>query len=71
MNVKSDLEINMDCQRLLIKDDIDRMVTYDELGITDVDHMYWMRLVNGYNTILVYGDVSIDFKFRESRKVGE
>lgn len=71
MNVKADLEVNMDCQRLLIQDGIGRMITYDELGITDVDHMYWMRLLNGNNTMLIYGDVSVTFKFRESRKVGE
>ena len=71
LSVKADLEINMDCQRLLIQDGIGRMVTYDELGVSDVDHMYWMRLLNGNNTVVVYGDVSVTFKFRESRKVGE
>ena len=71
LSVKADLEIDMDCQRLLIQDGIGRMVTYDDLGISDVDHMYWMRLLNGSNTIVVYGDVNVTFKFRESRKVGE
>lgn len=71
MDTKKDLEINMDCQKLLIQDSIGRMIAYDELGITDVDHMYWMRLLSGRNSILVYGDATITFKFRESRKVGE
>ena len=71
MDTKENLEINIDCQKLLFHDSIGRMVTYDELGIADVDHMYWMRFLNGNNSILVYGDVTVSFKFRESRKVGE
>ena len=71
IDAKESLEINIDCQKLLFQDSIGRMVTYDELGIADVDHMYWMRLLNGNNSILVYGDAAITFKFRESRKVGE
>lgn len=71
MDTKSNLEINIDCQKLLIQDSIGRMITYDELGITDVDHMYWLRLLNGDNMVLVYGDANFTFNFRESRKVGE
>lgn len=71
LKTRADLNVRIDCQKLLIQDAIGRMVTYDELGINDVDHMYWMRLLNGANSILVYGDAKIEFKFRESRKVGE
>lgn len=71
MSLKADLEINMDCQRLLMQDSIGRMITYDELSITDVDNMYWLRLVHGINQFLIYGDVTITFKYKESRKVGE
>lgn len=71
ISLKADLEINMDCQRLLIQDSIGRMITYDELGITDVDNMHWFRLVHGINQLLICGDVTITFKYRESRKVGE
>lgn len=71
MNLKQDLEVNIDCQKLIIQDSLNRMITYDELGITDVDNMYWLRLVNGVNQFIIYGDMSIELKFRESRKVGE
>lgn len=71
MDLKEDLEINMDCQKLLIQDSIGRMVTYDDLGITDVDNMYWFRLKHGINNLIIYGDITITFKYRESRKVGE
>lgn len=70
-NVQADLEIKMDCLKLLVQDSIGRMVTYDELGINDVDNMYWMRLLNGTNSILLYGNAKVVFRFRESRKVGE
>lgn len=71
MNVSTDLEIYLDCQKLLITDSIGRMITYDELGISDVDYMYWLRYVNGYNTLLLYGNADFTFIHRESRKVGE
>ena len=71
MELKEDLEINLDCQRLLIHDSIGRMITYDELGIMDVDNIYWLRLKHGTNKFLIYGDMTITFKYKESRKVGE
>lgn len=71
MRVRKDLEIHMDCQRLILNDSINRIITYDELGISDVDNMYWMRFLNGDNRIVIFGNISVDFTFRESRKVGE
>lgn len=71
MDVYSDLNIYIDCQHLTIKDSLERMITYDKLGITDVDHIYWLRLINGFNTLLLYGDAEFTIKHRESRKVGE
>lgn len=71
MDLKANLDIVMDCQRLLIQDSIGRMVTYDDLGIMDVDNMYWLRLKHGINNFLIYGDMTVTFKYREARKVGE
>lgn len=71
MEASRDLNIYMDCQRLLITDSIGRMVTYDDLGISDVDNMYWLRLKNGYNTLLLYGNAKFTIIHKESRKVGE
>lgn len=71
MNVYRDLDIHMDCQNLIINDSIGRMVTYEKLGITDADHVYWLRLINGYNALLLYGDASFKIIHIESRKVGE
>ncbi len=71
LEAKRDLSIYIDCQRLLITDSIGRMVTYDDLGISDVDNMYWLRLANGDNTIILYGDAHFTISHKESRKVGE
>lgn len=71
MEVKKNLNVYMDCQRLLLTDSIGRMVTYDELGVSDVDNMYWLRLKNGHNTLLLYGNAKFTITHRESRKVGE
>lgn len=71
MNVKENLDIVIDCQRLQIIDSIGRMITYDELGISNADCMYWFRLINGNNSILLYGNADFTITHRESRKVGE
>ena len=71
MKVYRDNKVYMDCQKLFITDDTGRMVTYDKLGIHDVDIMYWFRLINGNNTLLLYGNADFKFTHKESRKVGE
>lgn len=65
------LNIYIDTKKLIINDELGRMVTYDKLGINDVDQMYWFRLIPGNNTIQIYGDCTFEVKFREERKVGE
>ena len=69
--LNANLDVTIDTQKMLITDSIDRMVTYDKLGIKDVDQMYWLRFINGNNTLLLYGDYDLTIKFSESRKVGE
>lgn len=71
MTVYKGLNVYMDCQKLIINDELGRMITYDKLGISDVDHVYWLRLINGHNSLLLYGDCKFIIKHIESRKVGE
>lgn len=71
LKTSSNLDIDIDCQRLTITDSLGRMITYDKLGISDVDHMYWLRYLNGENNLLLYGNAEFTFSHRESRKVGE
>ena len=71
LKVSTNLDIQIDCKRLTITDALGRMVTYDKLGISDVDHMYWLRYINGENNLVLYGNADFTFTHRESRKVGE
>lgn len=71
LDAKENLDIFIDCQKLLITDSIGRMISYDELGVSDVDFIYWLRLINGSNSILLYGNADFTITHRESRKVGE
>ena len=71
LSLNANLDVTIDTRKMLITDSIDRMVTYDKLGIKDVDQMYWLRFINGNNTLLLYGDYDLTIKFSESRKVGE
>ena len=71
LETKRDLDVYIDCQKLIITDSIGRMVTYDDLGVSDVDNMYWLRLVNGANTLVLFGNANFTITHRESRKVGE
>ena len=71
MQTYEDLEIDIDCKRLSIMDSIGRMITYDKLGISDVDNMYWLRLINGDNNLILSGNAEFIISHRESRKVGE
>lgn len=60
----------IDCQRSTI---IDRagLVSFEKLGISDVDYIYWPRLYNGSNTITIEGNATAVLKYREPRKVGD
>lgn len=71
MQLYTGLNIYMDCQKLIIKDRTGRMITYDRLGISDVDSIYWLRLVNGVNNLIISGNCVVNVTHVESRKVGE
>lgn len=45
-------------------------ISFDDLGITDVDYIYWPRLYNGENSFTITGDCVLTFTYREPRKVG-
>ena len=69
--VYKNLQVYIDTQKLTINDELGRMITYDKLGVNDVDHMYWLRLLNGDNTLLLSGNCKFTIIHIESRKVGE
>lgn len=71
MDVYKDLNVYVNTKELQIVDSIGRMITYDKLGVQDTGFVYWPRLINGNNSILLYGNFDITIKHRESRKVGE
>lgn len=71
MKVYKDLDVVIDCKNMTIEDSIGRMVTYDKLGISDVGYMYWLRLMNGNNSIMFHGNCEFTIEHIEARKVGE
>lgn len=71
LNVKKSLPIRMDCEHVTLFDDIGRMITYESIGMNDVDYFYWPRLLSGENTFLLYAkDCRITLAHRELRKAG-
>ena len=71
MKVYKDLDVVIDCKNMTIEDSIGRMVTYDKLGISDIGYMYWLRLMNGNNSIMLHGNCEFTIEHIEARKVGE
>lgn len=69
--------IYIDCDKARIYDIIsiqaqgyNRILDWDDLGLTDVSYIYWPRLFNGENTWTVTGDCDLTITYREPRKVG-
>lgn len=71
MKVYKDLDVVIDCKNMTIEDSIGRMVTYDKIGISDIGYMYWLRLMNGNNSIMFHGNCEFTIEHIEARKVGE
>lgn len=71
MKVYKDLDVIIDCEKMTIMDSIGRMVTYEKMNIADIGQLYWLRLLNGNNSILIYGNADFTFEHIEERKVGE
>lgn len=71
LKVKKDLPILLHSERLFIFDESGNMIKFTEIGIRDIDYMYWPRLANGTNTLLLWGeDCTFLIRYRETRKVG-
>ena len=60
----------IDSQRSIIKD-YSGLVSFTDLGISDVDYIYWPKLYNGENTVTLTGTGTATIKYREPRKVGD
>lgn len=61
--------IIIDCSKSMISDAVG-LLNFEDLGISDLDYIYWLRLYHGINTFIVTGDVELTFEYREPRKVG-
>lgn len=61
--------ITIDCGKCKISDEVG-LISFEDLGISDVDYVYWLRLYHGTNKLIVKGDTKITFEYREPRKVG-
>ncbi len=61
--------VYINCQTLQIKDSLNRMISYETLGITDVDQIYWLRLLYGENDIICWcKEGVIKFTYNEIRE---
>lgn len=65
------VSIYIDCKKLKIYDHLVQLVTFEDLGIQDVDDIYWFRLLgHDINKINITGNCTIEITYREPRKVG-
>ena len=70
LNLRQGDTTTIDSMRSIIKDH-SGLVSFTDLGISDVDYIYWPRLYHGTNTITIEGNATAVFKYREPRKVGD
>lgn len=59
----------LDSRRSIIKD-ATGIVSFADLGISDMDYIYWPKLYHGENTITITGGTAT-ITYREPRKVGD
>lgn len=60
----------IDCEHLKIYDTAKTIVSLEDLGVEDVDNIYWPRLIYGENIFEFTGDATFEISYREPRKVG-
>lgn len=65
-----DNDVIWDCQKMQFKDYTGQLLSFEDIGVGDVDSIYWFRLCYGQNKIKVSGNAEIDLIYREPRKVG-
>lgn len=61
--------ITIDCSKSKIYDAVG-LLSFEDLGLSDIGYIYWVRLYHGVNNFTVVGDTKIIFEYREPRKVG-
>lgn len=66
--VQRDLQLKLDCKNLALYDELGRPVVFERVGIQAEDNIYWIRLINGYNTFRAFGNVTLDITYLEPRK---
>ena len=70
ISVLEENTITIDCEKFKISDKVGLVSLYD-LGIQDIDYIYWIRLANGSNIFSITGgNVDITFNYRECYKLG-
>ena len=67
--LKSD-DFYIDCRNLKIYDITKSIVSFEDLGIEDIDDIYRPRLAYGENIFEFTGDATFEISYREPRKVG-
>lgn len=71
LDVRRELPVRIDAAHLFIFDDLNRMVKFSDMGITDTDYIYWPRLGSGENTFLFWAeDCTFTITYKETRKAG-
>lgn len=70
ISMLKDDDFYIDCERLMIHDVTGNLISFEDLGIDNVDEIYWPRLCSGQNTLVFQGDADIEITYREPRKVG-
>lgn len=61
--------ITIDCGKSKIYDSVG-LLSFEDLGVSDIDYLYWVKLYHGTNNLVITGDTTITFEYREPRKVG-
>lgn len=69
LNLLQRSKTTLDSRRSIVKDETG-LVSFTDLGIDDVDFIYWPRLYHGENTITITG-ATATITYREPRKVGD
>lgn len=65
-----DNDVIWDCQKMQFKDFTGELLSFEDIGVDDVDNIYWFRLCYGQNTIKISGSATVKLIYREPRKVG-